>query len=102
VLRAPAPATASQLRHGLRDAADDAGCSLNANAVQVLAAAAGDPGSIDRNESIETMGAELGSEKMVALVRRFDAEEPGYFVEWRRLRTAEREARESEGRRGAA
>lgn len=127
-----------QLRDGLRDAADDAGCSLNAYAVQVLAAAAGDPGrfrlsgtheeskspdvndlerdalgyplerkarwehSIARNEFIATMDAELGPEEMVALVKRFDAEEPGYFVEWRRLRTAEREARESEGRRGAA
>lgn len=127
-----------QLRDGLRDAADDAGCSLNAFAVQVLAAAAGDPGrfrvpvlheesespdlneverdalgyplerkarwehSIARNEFIGVMGVELGSEEMVALVKRFDAEEPGYFVEWLRLRKAEREARESEGRRGAA
>ena len=32
-----------QLREGLRAAAVDAGCSLNAFAVQVLAAAAGDP-----------------------------------------------------------
>ena len=55
-----------------------------------------------RNDFIGTMGAELGSEEMVALVKRFDAEEPGYFVEWQRIRTAEREARESEGRRGAA
>jgi len=48
------------------------------------------------------MDVELGSEEMVALVKRFDAEQPGYFVEWQRLRKAEREARESEGRRGAA
>ena len=130
--------TSPQLRDGLRDAADDAGCSLNAFAVQVLAAAAGDPGrfrvpvlheesespdlneverdalgyplerkarwehSIARNEFNGVMGVELGSEEMVALVKRFDAEEPGYFVEWLRLRKAEREARESEGRRGAA
>jgi hypothetical protein len=127
-----------QLREGLRDTADDAGCSLNAFAVQVLAAAAGDPGhfrvpgssaeseapdadelerdalgyplrwkepwahSGARNEFIGTMGTELGTERMVALVKRLDAEVPGYFVEWHRLRMAEREVRESGGRRGAA
>ena len=32
-----------QLREGLREAADRAGCSLNAFAVQILATAAGDP-----------------------------------------------------------
>ena len=32
-----------QLRDGLRAAAEDAGCSLNSFAIQVLAAAAGDP-----------------------------------------------------------
>jgi hypothetical protein len=127
-----------QLRDGLRDAADDAGCSLNAFAVQVLAAAAGDPGrfrgtgsreasessDVDelerdalgyplrwkerwehsgaRNEFIGTMETELGVEEMVALVKKLDAENPGYFVEWYRLRKAEREVRESGDRRGAA
>jgi hypothetical protein len=126
-----------QLREGLREAADRAGCSLNAFAVQILATAAGDPArfraqsshqeeeiagseverdalgyplewkqrwrhSIARNEFIGTMGIELGSEEMVALVKRLDAEDPGYFVEWLRLRTDEREARESVGHRGAA
>ena len=127
-----------QLRDALREAATTAGCSLNAFAVQVLAAAAGDPArfrlsgvreesespdlnelerdalgypleriaraqhSGARNDFIGTMGVELGSEEMVALVKRFDAEQPGYFVEWQRLRNAERAAREFEGRRGAA
>ena len=127
-----------QLRDGLRDAADDAGCSLNAFAVQVLAAAAGDPGrfrvsqsqeaseapDVDelerdalgyplrsrerwahagaRSEFIGTMETELGAEEMVALVKRLDAENPGYFVEWYQLRKAEREVRESGDRRGAA
>jgi hypothetical protein len=48
------------------------------------------------------MDVELGAEEMVALVKRFDAEEPGYFVEWQRLRKAEREARESGDHLGAA
>jgi hypothetical protein len=127
-----------QLREGLRNAADEAGCSLNAFAVQVLATAAGDPGrfrvssshdesetrdlkelerdalgyplrwkerwahSGARNEFIGTMGTELGTEEMVALVKRLDAEDPGYFVEWQRLRRAEREVQESGSRRGAA
>ena len=127
-----------QLRDGLRDAADDAGCSLNAFAVQVLAAAAGDPGrfrssgphgesdtpDLDelerdhlgypleriarskhigaRNDFIGIMGDELGMDEMVKAVKRIAAEEPGYFVEWQRLKNAERAARESEGRRGAA
>jgi hypothetical protein len=127
-----------QLRDGLREAATAAGCSLNAFAVQVLAAAAGDPArfrpsgpheepespdvnelerdalgypleriaraqhSGARNDFIGTMGNELGPDEMVALVKRFDAEEPGYFVEWQRIRNAERAAREFEGRRGAA
>jgi hypothetical protein len=127
-----------QLRDGLRDAATTAGCSLNAFAVQVLAAAAGDPGrfrqsglreeseSPDLNELerdhlgypleriaranhigartdfIGTMGDELGADEMVKAVKRIDAEEPGYFVEWQVLKNAERAARESERHRGAA
>jgi hypothetical protein len=122
----------------LRNAADDAGCSLNAFAVQVLAAAAGDPGrfrvasshgeseqpGVDelerdalgypllqrerwahagaRSDFIGTMERELGPDGMVARVKRLDAEDPGYFVEWQRLRMAEREARESGDHRGAA
>jgi len=126
-----------QLREGLRQAADRAGCSLNAFAVQILAAAAGDPArfrvqssheeeeiggreverdalgyplewkqrwrhSVARSEFIGTMGDELGSEEMVARVKRLDAEDPGYFVEWLRLRKEGREAPESADRRGAA
>ncbi|HEY5077827.1 MAG TPA: hypothetical protein VIJ48_10005 [Acidimicrobiia bacterium] len=125
-----------QLREGLREAADRAGCSLNAFAVQILATAAGDPArfraqtshegsetaasdverdalgyplewkqrwrhSIARNEFIGTMSAELGPEEMVALVKRHDAEDPGYFVEWLRLRSDEHAARVSAGHPGA-
>ena len=48
------------------------------------------------------METELGPDGMVALVKRLDAEDPGYFVECQRLRMAEREVRESGDRRGAA
>jgi Tfp pilus assembly protein FimV len=94
-----------QLRESLRDAAKDAGCSLNAFAVQVLAAAAGDAarfrGTPDsdvraeavrpaqewrsraaRNDFINAMRAEMGSVAMAALVQRLDVEDPGYFLEW--------------------
>ena len=36
------------------------------------------------------------------LVKKLDAENPGYFVEWQRLRMAEREVQESGDHRGAA
>jgi hypothetical protein len=126
-----------QLRDGLRAAADDAGCSLNAFAVQVLATAAGDPGrfrksgsrdeaavevrdlerdalgfplgwkerwqhSVARNEFMGAMGEQMPADEWVALVKEYDASDPGYFVEWQRLRRAEREGRGSEDRRGAA
>ena len=132
-----------QLRDAVRAAADGAGCSLNAFAVQVLAAAAGDPArfragtapassaapveesnvrvlardhlgypldlrerfdhSAARGEFIAVMVREIGSSAMVALVRRLDAEDPAYFVEWERLRRdEERAGRGSEDRRGAA
>jgi hypothetical protein len=52
-----------QLRDALRAAADEAGCSLNAFAVQVLAAAAGDPArfrqSADRDGAGVTEPADL-------------------------------------------
>ena len=122
-----------QLRDGLRVAADDAGCSLNAFVVQVLAAAAGDPSRFRPTRSfdevaapeverdgrgfplagrarmlhigarcnfIEVTTSEVGHSEMVRLVRKYDVEDPGYFVEWERLRTIEREARIREGRRG--
>jgi hypothetical protein len=96
---------APQLRESLRAAASDAGCSLNAFAVQVLSAAAGDAARFRsandseerkeaarpaqkwrsrfaRNDFIGRMGAEMGSSAMVALVGRLDAEDPGYFLEW--------------------
>jgi hypothetical protein len=99
-----------QLRQALRVAADNAGCSLNAFAVQVLATAVGDPAcfraSIDepeaarpkhqwqlrnaRNEFIGEMGMEVGSLKMANLVEQYDAEDPGYYLEWQRQRDAGR------------
>jgi uncharacterized protein (DUF1778 family) len=98
-----------QLRETLREAADHAGCSLNAFAVQVLATAAGDPARfrvevdtatdalgypVRRKERSEHIGArttfigsmeaQFGSTEMVRLVKHYDAEDPGYFVEWLR------------------
>jgi hypothetical protein len=70
---------APHLREALRDAARAAGCSLNAFAVQVLAAAAGD-------EFIGFLGIEIGSEARWALMRRIDAEDPEYYLEWHRAR----------------
>jgi hypothetical protein len=117
----------AQLRAGLRVAADDAGCSLNAFAVQVLAAAAGDPARfrgpaattpvepatierdskgypldwsarddhiVARGDFIETTWRELGDAEMHVLVKKYDAEDPGYFVEWRRAKMIERAAEE--------
>jgi len=111
-----------QLRDALRDAADHAGTSLNAYAVQVLAAAAGDATrfrqAIDRsvaereveikrdgrgfplNEGDErrhrlarsrfmtTIGREQGSAAVFALVKRFDVEDPGFYVRWEREQNA--------------
>jgi hypothetical protein len=108
---------APHLREALRDAARAAGCSLNAFAVQVLAAAAGDAarfralGEPDsrpalaptrqtwrvraaRNEFIGVMGIEMGSVARSALLRRIDAEDPGYFLEWHQARQTGREPRE--------
>ena len=33
----------------------------------------------------------VGSSEMVRLVKHYDADDPGYFVEWLRQRTAERQ-----------
>ncbi len=107
-----------QLRDGLRPAADDAGCSLNA--LQVLAAAAaGDPArfrheapvppvrelvrdalgfpvhwrdraahSAARNDFMTAMEQEMPTNEWVALVKKHDAQDPGFFVEWQRGRGA--------------
>ena len=119
-----------QLREGLRHAADRAGCSLNAFAVQILATAAGDPARFraqSSHEESETAAARSSATRLGIRSngssggdtpspatsssarwasswarKRLDAEDPGYFVEWLRLRTDEREARESADRRGAA
>jgi hypothetical protein len=40
-----------------------------------------------RNEFIRVMSEEMPGE-MVALVKKYDAEDPGHFVEWQRLREA--------------
>jgi hypothetical protein len=94
-----------QLRESLRAAASEAGCSLNAFAVQVLSAAAGDAArfrSVDdsnvrqeaarppqkwrsrlaRNDFIRVKGRETGWVGLTALVHRLDTEDPGYFLEW--------------------
>ncbi len=34
------------------------------------------------------MGKEIGSVAMAALVRRYDVEDPGFHVEWKRARDA--------------
>lgn len=118
-----------QLRDGIRAAADDAGCSLNAYAIQVLAAAAGDPGRFRASNRVaaepqaierdalgyplewrarsEHVGARtdfMGTMSLeepdawVDLVKKYDAEDPGYFVEWHRLKMIERAAEELQRR----
>jgi hypothetical protein len=110
-----------QLREGLRAAADGAGLSVNAYAVQVLAAAAGDPArfrapvpeaeAVDlRTLERDALGFPLRSkerrehssarsvfmdammseapDEWFALVKKYDSEDPGYYVEWMRRRTA--------------
>jgi hypothetical protein len=106
---------------------------MNAFAVQVLAAAAGDPSrfrsaereagavteierdklgfplgwkerwahSIARTDFMETMSAEMPDKEWIALVKKYDEEDPGYFVEWHRRKQEERAAVEAR-RRGAA
>ena len=94
---------APQLRDALRRAADNAGVSMNSYAVQVLATAAGDPAcfraEVDaphtsprpdqqwrkahaRNAFVQTMGPKIGWSEMSALVKKYDAEDPGYFLTW--------------------
>jgi hypothetical protein len=60
-----------QLREGLRQAASDAGCSLNAFAVNVLAAAAGDPARFRASASSGTGVKDLERDKR------------GYPLDWR-------------------
>jgi hypothetical protein len=114
-----------QLREALRAAAAKAGCSVNAYAVQVLAAAAGDPARFRapvmepeetdvRDLERDALGFPLRSkerrhhsaarsefmdaimnqapDEWVGLVRKYDAEDPGYYVEWQRRRRAEQQA----------
>jgi hypothetical protein len=60
-----------QLRDGLRQAANDAGCSLNAFAVNVLAAAAGDPARF------------RGSTSGGTGVHDLERDDQGYPLDWR-------------------
>jgi hypothetical protein len=102
-----------QLRDALRRAAENAGCSMNAYAVQVLATATGDPAcfraTVDaphesprpkqqwrhkaaRQDFMLAMAEEIGWAAAGPLVRRYDAEDPGYFLAWKQRREAEPEA----------
>ena len=121
-----------QLREGLRAAANEAGCSLNAFAVQVLAAAAGDPARF--RQLIESAGPaaapeierdargypldwkhrwdHICSRQEYSLrtdvhvsgdeIRRIDREDPGFYVRWARERDAALVARQSADRPDAA
>jgi hypothetical protein len=46
------------------------------------------------NEFIGVMGIEIGSVARSALMRRIDAEDPEYFLEWHQARQTGREPRE--------
>ena len=103
------------LRDALHTAAAEAGCSLNAYALQVLASAAGDaarfrggrdeagdnPRDLERDHlgnpldpkarwahvTARSKFAEVTAEESDwavagALVRKYDQEDPGFFVEW--------------------
>jgi hypothetical protein len=48
------------------------------------------------------MENEMPAKEWVALVKEYYANDPGYFVEWLRLKQAESEGRGSGDRRGAA
>jgi hypothetical protein len=100
-----------QLRDALRRAALNAGCSMNAYAVQVLATAAGDPAcfraNVDaphesprpaqtwrhkaaRESFMFTMAEQIGFTAANALVKKYDAEDPGFYIPWWERRAAER------------
>jgi hypothetical protein len=102
-----------QLRDALRRAADGAGCSMNSYAVQVLATATGDPAAfratVDaanessrpkppwvhkaaRQEFMFAMVEEIGWAEAGALVRRYDTEDPDFFLAWKDRRDREAEA----------
>ena len=46
--------------------------------------------SVARNEFMGVMSDQMPAEEWVPLVKQYDAEDPGYFVEWARLRREER------------
>jgi hypothetical protein len=58
--------------------------------------------SVARNAFMGAMEGEMPAKEWVELVKQYDANDPGYFVEWLRLRRAESEGRGSGDRRGAA
>jgi len=69
-----------QLRDALHASAAEAGCSLNAFAVQVLAASAGHRARFRGMTPDEVTTEELGAE--LREVARDDATDPAHFVEW--------------------
>jgi len=105
-----------QLREALRRAAADAGCSMNSYAVQVLATATGDPACFRakveaaneqsqmsapkrerlhkaaRQAFMEAMVEEIGWAEAGKLLRRYDAEDPDYFLAWSQHREQNPEA----------
>jgi len=116
-----------QLRESLRAAAEEAGCSLNAFATQVLATAVGDPAryrspgaaavgnALVRAEERDHRGfprsgraralhiaarsafvsdllRTMSDEDMMAVVTKYDQEDPGHFADWY-LRRREQEPR---------
>jgi HicB family len=111
----------TSLRDALHAAAAGEGCSLNSYALQILAAAAGDPARFrgdpvgladepsdaprdergfplrprDRTEHLlarraffDAMTAERGAVTAEQLVRRHEANDPAFFVEWARRRAS--------------
>ena len=105
-----------QLREALRRAADNAGCSMNSYAVQVLATATGDPACFRatveaanetsqlsagaqerlrreaRQEFMEAKVEEIGWAEAGPLLRRYDVEDPNYFLTWQKERGQNPEA----------
>jgi hypothetical protein len=88
-----------QLREGLKTAAEFSGCTLNAFAVQVLDVECDRRGyPLDWRERAAHINArdsfivemnsqsEAATDDVWALVKKYDTENPGYFVEWWRLR----------------
>ena len=78
----------SSLRDALHSAAAAAGCSLNGYALQILAAAAGDPARFRSvaADATEAMAAEFDAVTADRLIKEHELEDPAFFVEWYRSR----------------